>query len=174
MTAYKDSDPKKAIVHARKLVERRPQERSAIDVLVTVRNLALGENAAENEAFALLASGLGASGPDVLYDMAFGDYAKDYTKAAKRAQGLLKQNDVRSKGNAALGVALDLRATLGTCEMRKYVDRAGEAGDKRALAVLQLVPAKAAKKKAAYPACVRGEAFDRAVSAIESRQRDGG
>ena len=174
MTAYKDSDPKKAIVHARKLVERRPQERSAIDVLVTVRNLALGENAAENEAFALLASGLGASGPDVLYDMAFGDYAKDYTKAAKRAQGLLKQTDVRSKGNAALGVALDLRATLGTCEMRKYVDRAGEAGDKRALAVLQLVPSKAAKKKAAYPSCVRGEAFDKAVAAIESRQRDGG
>ena len=174
MTAFKESDPKKAIFHARKLLAKRPQERKSIDVLVVVRNLALGENAAENEAFALLATGLGSYGPDVLYDIAYGDYSKSYAKASKRAITVLRQSDVRAKADPALLVAIDMRGSIGTCELRKTLDRATEVGDKRALAVLQSVPRKPAHKRDAYPGCVRGEAFDKAVSEIDARSKDGG
>jgi len=174
MTAFKESDPKKAIFHARKLLAKRPQERKSIDVLVVVRNLALGENAAENEAFALLSTGLGSYGPDVLYDIAFGDYSKTYAKASRRAMGVLRQSDVRAKADPALLVALDLRYTNGTCDMRKSLERVAEVGDKRSLAVLQSVPRKPAHKRDAYPGCVRGDAFDKAVAAIEARTKDGG
>ena len=173
MNGLKDSDPKRAILHARRLVAKRPQERNAIDVLVVVRNLALGENAAENEAFALLTSGLGSSGPDVLYDIAYGDYARDYPKASKRALKVLSQSDVRAKADAAAVVALDMRANPG-CELRKYLERAGEVGDKRALAILQAVPKKAVRRRDGFPGCVRGEVFDKAVVAIEGRMKDGG
>ncbi len=173
MNGLKESDPKRAISYARKLVAKRPSERKAIDVLVVVRNLALGENAAENEAFALLTSGLGSSGPDVLYDIAYGDYAHDYPKASKRALKVLTQSDVRAKADPAAVVALDMRAAPG-CELRKVLDRAGEAGDKRALVILQAVPKKPARKRDGYPGCVRGEAFDKAVSSIEARLKDGG
>lgn len=168
MKALKERDPKKAIFHARKLVQKLPQERRAIDVLVVVRDLALGENAAENDAFSLLEHGLGTNGPDVLYDIAYGDYASQYPKAAKRAQKLLAQTDVRAHADRALTVALDLRTVANTCDMKKHFDAAAQSGDKRALALLQAVPGKKKGRKDPY-ACLRGDALDKAIATIDAR-----
>jgi serine/threonine-protein kinase len=168
MKAFKERDPKKAIFHARKLVQKLPQERRAIDVLVVVRDLALGENAAENEAFGLLEHGLGTNGPDVLYDIAYGDYASQYPKAAKRAQKLLAQPDVRSHADRALTVALDLRTVANTCDMKKHFDAAAQSGDKRALALLQAVPKKKGKKDPYY--CLRADgSLEKTIAAIDTR-----
>jgi hypothetical protein len=83
-------------------------------------------------AIALLAT-LGTAGPDALYDLAYGTAHAGQT----RARAALTKPEVRAHASQALAAALDLRGAAGCEAKRALVERAGEVGDARALALLK-------------------------------------
>jgi hypothetical protein len=101
-----------------------------------VRNAALG-TVAPDDAFALLETGMGTAGADILYDLAYGAAADRARAATDRARAALADATVRRNASAALAVTLDLRAAR-TCEAKKaLLDRARDSGDSRTAAVLK-------------------------------------
>jgi eukaryotic-like serine/threonine-protein kinase len=86
-------------------------------------------------AYAMLESGMGTKGLDLLYWMAY--ESKAQAKYVLRAAKILSKKDVRDRGSPALVIALELRAA-SSCEA-KYglLGRARSDGDQRALRLLQ-------------------------------------
>jgi hypothetical protein len=79
---------------------------------------------------------MGTAGPDLLYELLT---TRGGSKAAKRADELLRDEAVRSRGSPAMRVAYDLR-TAKTCDAKRALyERAGEEGDRRALGQLHVL-----------------------------------
>ncbi|HRG97900.1 MAG TPA: serine/threonine-protein kinase [Polyangiaceae bacterium] len=169
MTALKESDPKRSLVELERLVKKSPRARSGVDVLVVARDLALGDAAAD-EAFTVLRSGLGSNGIDVLYELAYGAYANQYPKARERARATLTDPAVRARADDALAVALDLRGASG-CDLKPLLERAAKVGDRRSLTQLQAVAARRRPRRDPL-ACLRADgSLDKAIGAIQARAR---
>jgi hypothetical protein len=87
----------------------------------------------QDAAFALLADGMGSTGPDLLFDLASSPSA---SKAAKsRALLLTKRDDVRKLATPALRIALDLRDKTA-CERAPLFAEAQASADRRSLSYL--------------------------------------
>jgi len=137
-----------------------------------VRNAALFKEA-QDDAFALLESKMGALGVDILYDIAFGASGKQYPQAANRARRSLEVDDVRGRASPALAVLLDFRDAKTCDAKRALLDRAGDHGDARMLLVLQPYVATRGcgflSHSDCYPCMHRDTSLRDAMSAIEER-----
>jgi serine/threonine-protein kinase len=137
-----------------------------------VRNAALFREAQE-EAFQILESKMGARGIDILYDIAFGASGHLYPQAAARAKRSLLIDQVRARASPALGVVLDLRETKGCEAKHALLERARDQGDARLLPVLQqLASVRGCGFLSAadcYPCMRKDELLGEAVSAIGQR-----
>jgi hypothetical protein len=84
--------------------------------------------------FEMITSKMGATGMDILYELVT---TRGGSRAAARAEELLKDPAMRARGTPALRVAYDLRAAHGCDEKKALLGRAKTDGDKRALGQLQ-------------------------------------
>ncbi len=170
--AYAQTDRlREAMLEVRRLVRARPDLdwRAAENIAIRqeVRNTALLEgHAGANtdavaEAWRLLAGALGAVGLDDLYDIAWGRAGLDpgYQRAKERAKRDIARAE-RGAMSPALAVTIELHAVAsGNCPpIKALLERAGEAGDERTLAVLRTLTT---------PRIVRGEGFRRAHDALQ-------
>jgi serine/threonine-protein kinase len=139
-----------------------------------VRNAALFKDA-QDDAFALLESKMGARGIDILYDIAFGASGRQYPQAAARARHSLDVDDVRGRASPALAVLLDFREAKTCDAKRALLDRAGDHGDARLLLVLQPYLGTHGcgflSRSDCYPCMHKDTALRDAMSAIEERAR---
>jgi hypothetical protein len=100
-----------------------------------VRTAAQGSTESADAAFSLMQSGLGARGPDWLYDLSASRGTSP--RASARAKQALGKPSVRARMSPALAVAWDLRGAAGCEAKRALLPRAKEHGDSRALLVLR-------------------------------------
>jgi eukaryotic-like serine/threonine-protein kinase len=105
------------------------------DVEDALKAAVQGPTESADAAFALMESGLGTKGPDLLYDLSTTKGLSP--KALARAKQTLVKPDVKARMSPALAVIVDLRAATG-CEAKKaLLQRAKEHGDERILSVLK-------------------------------------
>lgn len=120
-----------AMVTAERLLEVAPEKRDSINLGVIVLRAAKTPGNASELAFELMQKKLGASGADLLYQLANGTGS-----TATRATDLLESDEVQSNMSPALRVLLELE-DAETCAARlPYLDRAAHLGDHRAAAFL--------------------------------------
>ncbi|MET0596102.1 MAG: serine/threonine-protein kinase [Polyangiaceae bacterium] len=94
-----------------------------------------GPTESADAAFALMESGLGTKGPDLLYELSVTKGLS--AKALSRAKQSLAKTDVKGRMAPALAVVMELRAATG-CEAKKsLLPRAKEHGDGRLLSALR-------------------------------------
>jgi serine/threonine-protein kinase len=137
-----------------------------------VRNAALLKDA-QDEAFALLESKMGAVGVDILYDIAFGASGRLYPQAAARAKKSIEDTTVRSRASLHLALVFDFREAK-TCEQKHaLLDRARSQGDARLLPMLQGLESKRGcgflAHSDCYPCMRRDTMLSEAIAAIGSR-----
>ena len=134
------------------------------------------DQAAVDEAFALLTGPLGNLGQDDIYDIAYGTSGTNYAPARERARQLVVKGD-RSKMSPSLAVAADLQAVGASCAARPLFDRAGASGDERSLPLLRALVAPRLSghwKKTDGLACLHGDgALAKAIAQVEARTRAG-
>jgi serine/threonine-protein kinase len=155
------------------LVKTEPGSATDPKLLEEVRNAALAGGPAADEAFALLESSLGSAGPDILYDLVYTTLAQQYPAAAKRASRALASPDVKTRFNAGLAVAMDLRVA-NTCEkVKALLPRASDQGGSRALAVLKAyVPNRGCGflgTRDCWPCIHKDGSLAKAIAAVEDR-----
>ncbi len=121
-----------AMAVAKRLFVVSPEARQDPDMKVLVKRAAETPGEAGKLAFELMAEQMGASGPDLLYDIML-----TRPSITARARQYLEQPAIRDKATPALKIAYDLRQA-SDCEARlPLLGRAAQLGDERALAVLQ-------------------------------------
>src|SRR5262249_25115521 len=80
-------------------------------------------------------SGLGAKGPDILYDLSIAKGISPRTMT--RVKQTLAKQEVRTRMSPALQVVIDLKGATGCENKRAVLTKAKEDGDARVLAVLR-------------------------------------
>ena len=145
-----------------------------LKLLEDVRNSAIGKEAAD-AAFALLESHMGWAGPDILYDIAYGQSGAQYPLAASRAQKSLVRADVKALAKPALQVTITLRAAAG-CEAKKaHFVEASEVGDARTVMALKGYASRRGcgfvGSRDCYPCMHKDGSLEKTISAIEDRTR---
>ena len=98
---------------------------------------AAGVLKSQDAAFEVLEKHMGSEGPDILYDMVFGNRAGANKLATTRASKSVRSDAVKKKASPAMAVALDLRFTGGCQGKHALLDRAKQYGDDRSLAQLR-------------------------------------
>jgi len=134
-----------------------------------VTRAANGPPAVQAEALALMSSGMGSVGLDLLYELTI---APSVAKPVKqKALDLTKREDVRKLASPALLVALELR-DHPACARGAAIEQAEKSGDKRSLAYLS--PLLSTKGCGLFGmadcyACVDRAVVNRAIQAINGR-----
>ncbi len=95
--------------------------------------------------FEMIATKMGATGADVLYELMT---TRGGSRAAARAEELLKDAAVRARGTSALRIAYELRAAGGCEEKKALFARAKTEGDGRTLGQLQLLNQRCGRRSA--------------------------
>lgn len=114
-----------------RLLDVAPEKRDSTNLGVIVLRAAKTPGNASELAFELMQKKLGASGADLLYQLANGSGDN-----ATRAAELLESDEVQSNMSPALRVLLELE-DAETCEGRlPYLDRAANLGDHRSATLL--------------------------------------
>lgn len=120
-----------AMVTTDRLLDVAPEKRDSTNLGVIVLRAAKTPGNASELAFELMQKKLGASGADLLYQLANGSGDN-----ATRAAELLESDEVQSNMSPALRVLLELE-DAETCEGRlPYLDRAANLGDHRSATLL--------------------------------------
>jgi serine/threonine-protein kinase len=191
LTAIEKSDPNRASVHM--LLERAhtgtrsPREAmreaglwlaadgsAAADLKLEedVRNAALLKDA-QDDAFALLESKMGAVGVDILYDIAYGTSGRLYPQAAARARKSIEDPAVRSRASLHLALVFDFREAKTCDQKHALLDRARTQGDARLLPMLQTLESKRGcgflAHSDCYPCMRRDTMLTEAIGAISAR-----
>jgi len=165
-------NPRDAMREAGLWLAADPGAASDVKLEEDVRNAALLKDA-QDDAFALLESKMGARGVDVLYDIAFGASGRLYPQAATRAKHSLDLDDVRNRASPALGVLLDFKDAKTCDQKHTLLDRAREQGDARILPVLQAYQAARGcgflGRSDCYPCMHKDRELSAAISAITDR-----
>jgi len=86
--------------------------------------------------FDLISARMGPAGVDILYELLT---TRGGSRAAARAEELLRDDAVRARGTPALRIAYDLRVARGCDDKRALFARAKSEGDNRTLGQLQLL-----------------------------------
>lgn len=106
------------------------------DIVELAMRVMLLDGDEPDDMFELLSSHMGTVGADILYELIT---TRGGSRAARRADEVLKDEGVRGRGSAALRIAYELR-TARSCEDRiELLDRAKTDGDGRTLGQLQLL-----------------------------------
>jgi eukaryotic-like serine/threonine-protein kinase len=125
-------DAVRAIAKLVSVSERAAQDQDVEDAL---KAAVQGPTESADAAFALMESGLGSSGPDVLYDLSTTKGLSP--KTLTRVKQTLAKPDVKARMSPALSIVVELRAAT-SCEAKKaLLARAKELGDERILAPLK-------------------------------------
>jgi serine/threonine-protein kinase len=105
------------------------------DVAEAITTAAQGPAESSDAAFAMMESGLGAKGPDILYDLST---TKGLTpRTNSRIKQTLAKPDVKARMSPALAVAIDLKNATGCEAKRALLPRAKDQGDSRVLGTLR-------------------------------------
>jgi hypothetical protein len=99
-------------------------------VLLPAVRKAADDESLRQKAMELAATGLGASGPDVLFDVWTSTTQK--TESTALAKSMLDREDVRQRTSAPLRLALDLRRATKCEEVQRLVVEAKDHADERA------------------------------------------
>lgn len=110
--------------------EDRDIKNAIIEVLMRIM---MGDSPHVDPLFKIIQDKMGTAGPDLLYELLT---TRGGSRAAKRADELLRDEAVRSKGSPAMRIAYDLRTARGCPAKAALYERAGEEGDRRALGQL--------------------------------------
>jgi hypothetical protein len=86
--------------------------------------------------FDMIATKMDTTGMDILYELLT---TRGGSRAAARAEELLRDEKVRSRGTPAARIAYDLRVAQGCSDKKALFERAKEDGDGRTLGQLQLL-----------------------------------
>jgi serine/threonine-protein kinase len=137
-----------------------------------VRNAGLLKDA-QDDAFALLESKMGAVGVDILYDIAFGTSGRLYPQAAARARRSIEDPAVRSRASLRLALVFDFREAKSCDQKHALLDRARTQGDARLMPLLQPLESKHGcgflAHSDCYPCLRRDTMLADAISAIGAR-----
>ncbi|MGA2447804.1 MAG: protein kinase [Polyangiaceae bacterium] len=137
-----------------------------------VRNAALLKDA-QDDAFALLESKMGAVGVDILYDIAFGTSGRLYPQAAARARRSIEDPAVRSRASLRLALVFDFRESKGCDQKHALLDRARTQGDSRLMPLLQPLESKRGcgflARSDCYPCMRHDTMLADAIAAISAR-----
>ncbi|MEO6417827.1 MAG: protein kinase, partial [Polyangiaceae bacterium] len=149
-----------------------PKAIDDLKLLEDVRNTAIGKDAAD-AAFALLETQMGWAGPDILYDIAYGQSGAQYPLAASRAQKSLVRAEVRALAKPALQVTISIR-TAGGCDAKKaHFAEASEVGDARTITALKPYAARKGcgfvGSRDCWPCMHKDGSLEKTISAIEER-----
>ncbi|HEX4513609.1 MAG TPA: hypothetical protein VH054_08740, partial [Polyangiaceae bacterium] len=124
-------------------------------------------------AFGLLESGkMGATGADILYDMAYGSGQPQ--AISSHAKKSLAHGDAARNASPALQVAIDLRAAKDCDSKKELLAQAGANGDARALAIIETYANKGGcgflGMRDCYGCMRKDDTLEKATAAIKSRQ----
>jgi len=125
-TGYAD-----AMAVAKRLIAVAPEYARSEALGHIVRRAAETPGNASQTAYELLSGPLGASGPDLLYQLSLSD-----AKGDGRARKLLSTPEIRALASPALRVALDIRAAADCATTQALLPRARALGDQRSAALL--------------------------------------
>jgi serine/threonine-protein kinase len=141
------------------------------DVQEAVKVAVQGPPESADAAFALLESGLGSKGPDLLYELSTSKGLS--SRAAGRVKQTLVKPDVKARMSPALGLVMEFRGASSCEAKRSLLGRAKEQGDARLLASLRtLQVAKGCGFLGlgdCWPCMRRDNAIGAAIAAIEER-----
>jgi hypothetical protein len=148
-------------------------ERAADDdeVFDAISAAAQGPAESADAAFAMMESGLGSKGPDILYDLST---TKGLTpKAVARVKQAIAKAEVKSRMSPALAIALEMKNATGCEAKRALLGRAKDQGDARVLGTLRtyLAPRGCGflGLSDCYPCMRRDGALGATIAAIEER-----
>lgn len=105
-------------------------------IIETLMRIMVGEGPDAEKLFGIIQGKMGTAGPDVLYELVT---TRGGSRAAKRAEEILRDEGVRARGTPALRLVYDLRAARSCEEKVALFDRAKTDADRRALGLLQLL-----------------------------------
>jgi len=106
------------------------------DVIELAMRVTLLESGEPEALFDAISSKMGTVGADILYELIT---TRGGSRAARRAEDLLKNQAVRARGSPALRVAYELRVAKTCDDKIALLDRAKTDGDGRALGHLQML-----------------------------------
>jgi eukaryotic-like serine/threonine-protein kinase len=106
------------------------------DVIELAMRVTLLEGPEPDAVFDAISSKMGTLGGDILYELLT---TRGGSRAAKRAEDLLKNPAVRGRASPALRIAYELRTAKSCDDKVALLDRAKTDGDGRALGLLQLL-----------------------------------
>jgi serine/threonine-protein kinase len=119
-----------------KAIAAQPNLAADTELLANVKRAAVAAETAD-AALKLAATGLGAVGADLLYDVA-ADAADPKTSAsARKAEQWLQKAEVAAKASPALTVLLQLRRAKGCAALKKLLPQVAQHGDARSAARLR-------------------------------------
>lgn len=113
------------------------EDRELRDAIVDLtQRITLVEGPAPDRLFELIAHKMGTTGGDLLYELLT---TKGGSRAAKRADALLRDAALRDRGTPAMRIAYDLREAKRCDDKIALFPRAASDGDNRTLGQLQLL-----------------------------------
>jgi serine/threonine-protein kinase len=139
----------------------------AAAVAEVAARLAFENDADASVVFSALSDRAGASGLDILYDVAS---TRGGSKGARRANEILRQDDARARASPALRITLELRSAR--CQDKKELfERAATEGDQRTLLLLDRLRAPSFCATPGQCCYVGNRALDRAADSLKARLR---
>jgi hypothetical protein len=160
-----------ACITLRELFLISPASMKEPEVQTVLKRGASGQPATSDLALDIMATSMGAIGPDLLWEISA---AKSVSKTVRdKANGLLQRDDVRKRATPALQVAVDLR-DLPPCDRKRLFADAEKHGDSRSLPALTPLQATRGcgvfRLGDCYSSCLGGRAeLNKAIQAIRQR-----
>lgn len=135
-------------------------------VVELTQRVTLLEDGTPDRLFDIIAKKMGTTGGDILYEIVS---TKGGSRAAKRANELLRDPDVVKRGSPAMQIAWAMRNAKRCEDKIALLDRAKDDGDARTFGQLQLLNRSCRRSE---ECCLRDEpAFRAALDAIKDRMR---
>jgi hypothetical protein len=161
-----------AVVMSRRIFELNPKATTDPELQMIVKRGASGQPATSDLALDIMASSMGSTGPDLLFEISLARGVS--TNVRTRATDLTRTEAVRKLVTPALRVALDLR-DMGGCERQKLFADAEKLGDGRSLQYLTPLQSKKGcglfRLSDCYGCLGNRVALGKAVSAIQARAK---
>jgi eukaryotic-like serine/threonine-protein kinase len=165
------SNPQDAMAEAGKWLDADDKALKDVKLPSDVKAVASGGKDGSEAAFGILETKLGAAGPDILYDLAYGTGTN--ALVAARARKSLAKPDVQKVMSPALDVTLDIKNTSGCESVKSLFGRAKDAGDERTVSVLRTYQATRGcgfvGTRDCYPCMHKDGSLSKTIAAIQAK-----
>jgi hypothetical protein len=162
-----------AIQAAKSLFRISPEKVDDADLRVLITSVAKTSKTASEAAIQLMASDMGASGPDLLYDVML-----SRTTASAQAENALATAAVQARFSPALRIAYELRNASSCAARLPLLERASLLGDARSIGILDPLSKHTRRgcgkwrNRPCAPPCVKeAERYRNAIGKISARIR---